>query len=134
MSEALDGPRIRALRERAGWTQAQLADKVHVAARTVGAWERGEAEPRGRMRRELQEVFAAENGHTENGHRADPPPPQTAPTLADATDTELALELLRRAARRDARREQVEDLKDRLSIAERAHDVIPWDESRAARS
>lgn len=43
------GRRIRAARERKGWTQAQLAREVGVGHRTVGGWERGETVPMNRM-------------------------------------------------------------------------------------
>ena len=40
------GTRIRRARERKRWSQAQLAAAIGVGTRTVGAWERGESEPR----------------------------------------------------------------------------------------
>lgn len=40
------GTRIRRARERKRWSQAQLAAALGVGTRTVGSWERGEAEPR----------------------------------------------------------------------------------------
>jgi hypothetical protein len=65
--------------------------------RSIGAWERGESEPRGRPRWELQQLLAkAEN---EGVTRA--PDPPAAPTIREASDTELLLELLRRAAQKE---------------------------------
>ena len=40
------GLRIRRARERRRWSQQRLADELGVGIRTVGRWERGEAEPR----------------------------------------------------------------------------------------
>jgi transcriptional regulator with XRE-family HTH domain len=48
MSEALAsdfGPRLRELREAAGWTQAQLAERAGLHAQGVVKLERGEREP-----------------------------------------------------------------------------------------
>jgi transcriptional regulator with XRE-family HTH domain len=50
------GRRIKAARERRGWTQAQLGLEVGVGARTVGGWERGETTPMNRMGK-LEEVL-----------------------------------------------------------------------------
>lgn len=60
------GRRIRAARERKGWTQQQLALAVGVGARTVGGWERGETVPLNRMGK-LDEVLGP-------GIDADPTP------------------------------------------------------------
>jgi transcriptional regulator with XRE-family HTH domain len=40
------GIRIKRARERKRWSQQQLAAALGVGARSVGRWERGEAEPR----------------------------------------------------------------------------------------
>lgn len=48
MSETLPGPprvNIRAIRERFGLTQADIADEIHVDKRTIRRWETGEASP-----------------------------------------------------------------------------------------
>lgn len=50
-------PTIRELRNRAEWTQVQLAERVGVAANTVARWERGEVEPDSRSKRLLELVF-----------------------------------------------------------------------------
>lgn len=39
------GKRIREARERKGWTQAELSDKVGVSRNTLGRWERGQDSP-----------------------------------------------------------------------------------------
>ena len=58
LSDEFDSPGgIRLIRQRRGWTQAQLADAVGVTALTVSRWERGTAIPRGkRVRRVLEEL------------------------------------------------------------------------------
>lgn len=43
------GRRIRAARERKGWTQQELGAAVGVGLRTVGNWERGASVPRNRL-------------------------------------------------------------------------------------
>ena len=48
MSTGLPAPKrvdIRAIRERFGLTQADIADELHVDKRTVRRWERGDAQP-----------------------------------------------------------------------------------------
>lgn len=40
------GQRLMALRERAGLTQIDVAQQLHVRQATVSAWETGESEPR----------------------------------------------------------------------------------------
>lgn len=39
------GERIRYLRKENGWTQANIADFLHVAEITVSSWERNRTEP-----------------------------------------------------------------------------------------
>ena len=41
-SRVMDGTELRALREKVGMTQEQLAKELGVAANTVARWERGE--------------------------------------------------------------------------------------------
>lgn len=50
------GSRLRAARERAKLTQPQLAALVGVSGRTIGNWERDEADPRNSLTR-LQDVL-----------------------------------------------------------------------------
>lgn len=46
MTDIALGLRIRRARERKRWTQERLAAEVGVGPRSIGRWERGEAEPR----------------------------------------------------------------------------------------
>lgn len=83
----MNGEQIRAGRERRGWTQAQLAQRVGVGQRTVGNWERGETVPMNRMAA-LRDLFAEDDA-------SDP--------IRSASDIALLSELMRRAAQREGR-------------------------------
>ena len=50
-------PTIRQLRDQAGWTQVELAERLGVTANTVARWERGEVSPDNRSRRLLELVL-----------------------------------------------------------------------------
>lgn len=41
MDVAYTGNRISALRRQKGWTQKELADRLHVTDKAVSKWERG---------------------------------------------------------------------------------------------
>lgn len=49
---------IRRERERAGWTQRDLADRIGASLRSVTAWELGESTPTGKYRRALDQHLA----------------------------------------------------------------------------
>jgi transcriptional regulator with XRE-family HTH domain len=54
----MNGVKIRALREKLGWTQVALAEAIGVTSNTVARWERGEmaiSEPTARL---LQKIAA----------------------------------------------------------------------------
>lgn len=87
----MNGEQIRAAREARGWTQYQLAKMLGVADRTVGSWERGESIPKNRlgMLRELFGFDEADNG--------------TVDPIHSAPESELLMELLRRATLRERR-------------------------------
>jgi DNA-binding transcriptional regulator YiaG len=51
-----DADRVRALRERLGLTQQQLADELGVRQQTVSEWETGVYQPRGASARMLRVV------------------------------------------------------------------------------
>jgi DNA-binding transcriptional regulator YiaG len=48
---------LRMARLRAGLSQADLARKLQVSPACVGQWERGEAEPRAHMRKQIKEFI-----------------------------------------------------------------------------
>lgn len=54
---------IRWLRERRGWTQAQLAEELWTDAVTVSRWERGVSRPRSAVHRDLVRLILAEGPH-----------------------------------------------------------------------
>lgn len=80
------GDEIRAARERAGLTQAELGQLVGVSMRTIGNWERGETVSRNRLNM-LKHVLAT----FVDSVNSDP--------LRAATDAELLAEIARRFAR-----------------------------------
>lgn len=49
--------RVKELREQRGWTQQDLAQKLHVARATVASWEIGKNEPSGEMLLKIAQVF-----------------------------------------------------------------------------
>ena len=68
-----DGERVRALRERLGLTQRQLADALGVRQQTVSEWETGVYQPRGasaRMLRIVAERTAPYDADAGSGQRA----------------------------------------------------------------
>jgi transcriptional regulator with XRE-family HTH domain len=82
----MTGPEIKAARERAKMTQAQLAAEIGVGMRTVSNWERGETIPKNRMAA-LERLFRE--------------PAETADPIRHASDAELLAELMRRTATRE---------------------------------
>lgn len=82
----MTGPQIKAARERAHLTQAELATRIGVGLRTIGNWERGETVPKNRMAA-LEALFSD----------ATPSSP-----LHRFTDAQIIAELARRAAERDS--------------------------------
>lgn len=51
------GLRIAALRRKAGWSQAELAEKLRISPSTVGMYEQGRREPAAQMLIALSELF-----------------------------------------------------------------------------
>lgn len=49
--------RLRALRNDRSWTQADLASKINVSPKTIGAWERGTREPPIETITKLSDIF-----------------------------------------------------------------------------
>ena len=49
--------KIKAVREKKGWTQEDLAREIEVALSTVQRWEKRGAKPTRLARRELQRLF-----------------------------------------------------------------------------
>lgn len=82
---------IRRARNERGWSQPELADALGVSSRTISDWERDISTPRNPTL--LDRLFDSSS------------PTSTGPTLKQATEAELALELL---ARIEARRRETE--------------------------
>ena len=79
----LTGDQIKNARQRAGWSQEELAAKVGVSMRSIGNYERGASIPRNRMP-VLEEVLAPYIGSGQG------------PSLVGASDAQLLAEIARR--------------------------------------
>lgn len=55
--EAIVSSNLTALRKRRGWTQAELAEKIHYSDKSVSKWERGEALPDLKVLKTLSELY-----------------------------------------------------------------------------
>lgn len=67
MNSYLTGSTIRDLRERAGMTQAALAEKLHVSDKTVSKWETGRGYPDISLLSPIAEVFRISVGELLSG-------------------------------------------------------------------
>ena len=56
----MSGKELRAIRDKLGWTQVQLAEALGVTPNTVARWERDEVGIREPMARLIQTVYSAE--------------------------------------------------------------------------
>lgn len=56
----MNGKELRAIRDKHGWTQVQLAEKLGVTPNTVARWERDEVGIREPMARLIQSVYSVE--------------------------------------------------------------------------
>jgi DNA-binding transcriptional regulator YiaG len=66
-SAAWDAEHVRALRERLGLTQRQLADELGVRQQTVSEWETGAYRPRGASARMLRHVAERASSYDAGG-------------------------------------------------------------------
>lgn len=55
--EAIVSNNLTVLRKRRGWTQAELAEKIHYSDKSVSKWERGEALPDLKVLKTLSELY-----------------------------------------------------------------------------
>lgn len=55
--EAIVSSNLTALRKRRGWTQAELAEKIHYSDKSVSKWERGEALPDLKVLKTLSKLY-----------------------------------------------------------------------------
>ena len=56
----MSGKELRAIRDKLGWTQVQLAEALGVTPNTVARWERDEVGIREPMARLIQSVYSIE--------------------------------------------------------------------------
>lgn len=84
----LTGDEVRRARQRAGWSQGELARRLGVAMRTVGNWERGDTSP---AQKETV-LRAALSGYMDDDL-------QESRTLRQSSDAELIAEIARRLER-----------------------------------
>lgn len=105
----LTGDEIRRARQRAGWSQGELARRLGVAMRTVGNWERGDTSPAQKetaLRSVLSDYFdKAQEDHVH---------------LRSASDAELLGEIARRFARSEETGKEVDAKDERQPTVEPA--------------
>lgn len=112
-SEAMiTGEEIRRARQRAGWSQGELARRVGTSQRTVGNWERGDTSP---SQREASVRQALE------GFLDDDRPESV--SLSSVSDVELLGEVARRLGRAHSRQKEVVEHADRSSPITAAEDT-----------
>jgi transcriptional regulator with XRE-family HTH domain len=98
------GQRLRDARARRGWTQAELAERLGAAPRSVASWEREEARPQAHWVTKLDRLFADEP--------LDPAQRLDQATIERALDEASFLDLLAALARKHARIAKPEDTPD----------------------
>jgi transcriptional regulator with XRE-family HTH domain len=76
-TESWDADAIRALRERLGLTQRELADDLGVRQQTVSEWETGIYRPRGASARMLRLVAERAASYQADHPAPEPTPPET---------------------------------------------------------
>ena len=81
------GPRIAALRRSAGWSQAELAQRLQVSPSAVGMYEQGRREPSADTLVALSRLFHVTLDYLLTGQ----PSPEEEALVADAMDSVLDL-------------------------------------------
>ena len=77
--EAIVSSNLTALRKRRGWTQAELAEKIHYSDKSVSKWERGEALPDLKVLKTLSELYGGTVDCFLTEGAAEDPAPSMAP-------------------------------------------------------
>ena len=70
------GPRIAALRRSAGWSQAELAQRLQVSPSAVGMYEQGRREPSAATLVAMSQVFGVSTDYLLTGRPLNPPDEQ----------------------------------------------------------
>ena len=65
---------IATLRTQSGWTQLELAEKLHYSDKAVSKWERGESIPDAYVLLKLSEIFGVTVDYLLKDHEGEPPP------------------------------------------------------------
>lgn len=71
---------ISALRQRAGMTQAELAQKLNYSDKLISKWERGDAAPNAYTLKQLSEIFDVSMDYLFTSHEEQVSPPQDGET------------------------------------------------------
>lgn len=125
-SEAMiTGEEIRRARQRAGWSQGELAQRVGTSQRTVGNWERGDTSPSQRE----GSVRQALEGYLDDDRAS-------SVSLSSASDVELLGEIARRLGRAHTRQEEevVGNARSTAPITQAGEDSPAHDELAARRT
>lgn len=81
------GPRIAALRRSAGWSQAELAQRLQVSPSAIGMYEQGRREPSAATLVALSQVFGVSTDYLLTGRPLNPPDQQAlSRTLMNSLD------------------------------------------------
>ena len=80
--------RIKALRSKKKWTQAELAKKLNVSQQTIGSWEVGRAEPNSEALISLAKLFGVSTDYLLNGTESKSDPNLLVATHVDDDLTE----------------------------------------------
>lgn len=70
------GPRIAALRRDAGWSQAELAQRLRVSPSAIGMYEQGRREPSAATLVAMSQVFGVSTDYLLTGKPLNPPDQQ----------------------------------------------------------
>lgn len=70
------GPRIAALRRDAGWSQAELAQRLQVSPSAIGMYEQGRREPSAATLVAMSQVFGVSTDYLLTGKPLNPPDQQ----------------------------------------------------------
>lgn len=70
------GPRIAALRKDAGWSQAELAQRLQISPSAIGMYEQGRREPSAATLVSISQIFGVSTDYLLTGKPLNPPDQQ----------------------------------------------------------